>query len=198
MAGNPHDGILYYNGTRPKAMTFKNMRVHLLMLATGIQFPLASPMDPTESTGNTVLTESPDFDRTALLAPDYQPASYSGLSLLNPNRFSMRQSYSVSFSSSTFGSQSAGLYLNTVSYKLADPLTLSADVGFYTPLYSGSQGLRSGSFQNPGSSSLIFPRVGLEYKPSEHSSISLQFFNGGDAWKAYGNALDPFANPRAR
>ena len=156
----------------------------------GMLAPAKAPESPA-----TVLTQNPDFDRTSLMAPDYRQPSISGFSLLNPNRFSMQQSYSVSLSSGSFGSQSAGLYLNTISYKLADPLTLSADVGFYTPLYSSAAGLGRGTFQSPGASSLVFPRLGLEYKPSEHSSISLQLINGPDAWKAYGN---PFLNPWSR
>ncbi|MDQ3002919.1 MAG: hypothetical protein M3Y08_16865 [Fibrobacterota bacterium] len=128
------------------------------------------------------------------MAPDYQPAnSVSGFSFMNPNRFSMQQSYSVNFASGTYGSNSAGLYLNTLSYKLADPLTLSADVGFHTPLYStGAFSRRAGpqnaGFQDPRlGSSLILPHVGLEYKPSKNTSFSLHLFNGQDAYKAYGS-----------
>ena len=80
------------------------------------------------------------------MAPEDQSQSVSGFSLLNPNRFSMHQSYSMIFASGSAGSTSAGLYLNTLSYKLADPLTLSADVGFYTPLYG------TGAFPGAGHS----------------------------------------------
>src|SRR5258706_6518157 len=93
------------------------------------------------NTIKTVLTEPQEFDRGNLLAPEFQSqSSVSGFSFLNPNRFSMHQSYSVNFASGSFGSSSNGLYLNTLSYKLADPLTLSADVGFFTPLYSSTGG----------------------------------------------------------
>ena len=135
------------------------------------------------------------------MAPQWRDGhSVSGFSLLNPNRFSMHQSYSVNFSTGSFGSASAGLYLNTLSYRLADPLTLTADVGFYTPLYSSlamgpsGGGPRNAGFQDPrASSSLVFPHVGLEYKPTERSSISLHLFNGQDAYKAYGG--NPFLSP---
>lgn len=142
----------------------------------------------------TLLTEPEAFDRGTLMAPEYQSAnSVSGFSFLNPNRFSMQQSYSVNFASGTYGSNSAGLYLNTLSYKLADPLTLSADVGFHTPLYSTGAFSRGGGPQGPGfqdprlGSSLILPHVGLEYKPSKNTSFSLHLFNGQDAYKAYGS-----------
>jgi len=127
----------------------------------------------------------------------YRGSSVSGFSFLNPNRFSMQQSYSVGFSSGSFGSQSAGLYLNTISYRLADPLTLSADVGFHTPFHSSLGGpSMSGGMGNPGlGSSLVLPRIGLEYRPSEHSTISLQILNGPDAVKAYGYPGNSLWNP---
>lgn len=109
----------------------------------------------------------------------------------------MRQSYAVNFASGSFGSTSAGLYLNTLSYKLANPLTLSADVGFHTPLYS-SGGFSGGGFQDPRlGSSLVLPHVGLEYRPTKNTSFSLHLFNGRDAAKAYGS-LDPYLSPWAR
>jgi hypothetical protein len=143
----------------------------------------------------TVLTEPQEFDGGSLLSPEYRQGSVSGFSLANPNRFSMRQSYSVSVASGSFGSQSAGLYLNTLSYKLADPLTLSADVGFYSPLYSSTGSFSRSGFQDPSmGSSLVLLRVGLEYKPSKNTTLSLQLVNGPDAYKAYGSSMDPFAS----
>lgn len=149
------------------------------------------------SPAQTLLAEPDGFNRGSLLAPEYQSNSVSGFSFLNPNRFSMRQSYSVNFASGSFGSTSAGLYLNTLSYKLADPLTLTADVGFHTPLYS-SGGFSGGGFQDPRlGSSLVMPHVGLEYKPTKNTSFSLHLFNGRDAAKAYG-PFDPYLNPWSR
>lgn len=143
----------------------------------------------------TVLNEPQEFDRGTLLSPEYRQSSVSGFSLMNPNRFSMRQSYSMNFASGSFGSQSAGLYLNTLSYKLADPLTLSADVGFYSPLYSSTGSFSKAGFQDPSmNSSLVLPRIGLEYKPSKNTTLSLQLLNGPDAYKAYGSPMDPFAS----
>lgn len=147
----------------------------------------------------TVLTQHQDFDRTDLFSPEYRGANtVSGFSFLNPSRFSMQQSYSVNFASGSLGASSAGLYLNTLSYKLADPLTLSADIGFYSPLYSSAPGnFNSNGIQDPSrGSSLVFPRIGLEYKPTKNTSFSLHLFNGQDAQKAYGLS-DSFMNPWA-
>jgi len=170
-------------------------------MATALAFGASSPLfatQPEEAFGtrpNTVLSGAEDFDRNTLVNPEYRSSSVSGFSLLNPSRFSMRQSYSVGFSSGSLGSQSSGLYLNTISYRLADPLTLSADVGFHMPFYS-SLGGPSGGFQNPGmGGSLVLPHVGLEYRPSENSSISIHLINGPDAAKAYGYPGNFYWNP---
>lgn len=190
-----------------KSTGIKGLSQALLMVFGLASAALVSASEPPKAVGGeaprgeapkTVLTQSGDFDRGTLMAPQWRDgggSSVSGFSLLNPNRFSMHQSYSVNFASGSFGSSSAGLYLNTLSYRLADPLTLSADVGFYTPLYaSPSMGMSKGGFQDPRlGSSLVFPHIGLEYKPSENSTISLHLFNGRDAYKAYGG--DPFLSP---
>jgi hypothetical protein len=84
--------------------------------------------------------------------------------------------------SGSSGSMSSGLYLNTLMYRLGAPLTVFADVGFHTPIHSSMPGLQ----QEGGPGSLVFPRLGLEYKPSERLTMNLELVNGADAWKAYG------------
>ena len=123
--------------------------------------------DGTTSTRNWI-------NRDTSSGPPYAPAIYG-----NPGAFD------------------AGLYLNTFSYKLADPLTLIADVGFYTPFYSSLPGMRSSSLRDSQQGSgVVFPHVGLEYRPSKNTSLSLHVFNGPDAAKAYG--YDGFLSPWAR
>ncbi len=140
---------------------------------------------------SSILTEKEDFNSKSL----YGNSSPS-FSLRNSHRFSMQQSYSLSFMSSGAGSASSGLYLNTLSYRLANPLTLSADLGFYTPISSTLPGMRQNSLMSQGAgSSLVLPRVGLEYRPTENFSMNVELFNGPDAWKAYGSSFSqPFWN----
>ena len=187
------------SGKRNFGLTLLTSLMALVAQSTAFGTESLDPaFSPTPS--QTVLTQNLDFDRSELLAPGYRPSSgVAGFSFLNPNRFSMSQSYSVNFASGSFGSSSAGLYLNTLSYKLANPLTLSADVGFYSPLYSSAPGaFGSRGIQDPTrGSSLVLPRLGLEYKPSKNTSFSLQLLNGQDAGKAYGYS-NPFLNPWAR
>jgi hypothetical protein len=152
----------------------------------------AAQITTPENTGNSqpsVVLGNGDFDSQSLMAPQ---KSASSLSFLNPGRFSMNQSYSLSFAAGGAGSTSSGVYLNTLSYKLANPLTLSMDMGFYTPIHSNIPGMRQNSLSSPGAgTSLILPRMGLEYKPNDRFSLNLEIFNGQDAWKAYGGS--PFS-----
>lgn len=166
-----------------------------LTLTVSVPALATQPEDVPDSQPKSVLTGADDFDRSTLMSPEFRGNSVSGFSLMNPSRFSMRQSYSVGFSSGSFGSQSAGLYMNTITYRLADPLTLSADIGFHTPFYSSFGGPSAG-FQNPGlGSSLVLPHIGLEYRPTENSTISLHLINGPDAARAYGYPGNSYWNP---
>lgn len=149
------------------------------------------PLSPTETYVQgepvSVVLQSQDFNRENLLAPEFRQST-SGFQLLNPARFSMRQSYSMGFGMGGGSSYSSGLYLNTLSYQLASPLTLSVDVGFHTPFYSSfSQGPSQSILNGDMRSSLVLPRIGLDYKPTENTSFSLQIINGADAYKAYGS-----------
>ncbi|HEX2612740.1 MAG TPA: hypothetical protein VHO02_04010 [Fibrobacteria bacterium] len=127
-----------------------------------------------------------DFDAGGMTLSGTRSGSPS-FSLAQPGRFSMHQSYSLTAMSSSQGSASSGLYLNTLSYQLAQPLVMFVDVGFYTPLHSTMPGMNSSS----GAGSVVLPRMGLEYKPSERLTMNLELVNGPDAWKAYGGHWSP-------
>jgi hypothetical protein len=151
----------------------RNLRF-LAILLGALQLAVAAPA--------TMLNRQPDFDSRSLVTSG--GSSVSGFSLTNPSRFSMHQSYSVMAASSSAGSMSSSMYLNTIGYKISDPLLLFVDVGFHTPLYSSMQGMNGNT--GAAASSVILPRFGLEYKPTERLSINLELVNGPDAWKAYG------------
>lgn len=136
------------------------------------------------------LAYADDFDREDLMASSFRGGQGSSFSLLSPSRFSMQQSYSMSFMAGSGGSTSSGLYLNTLAYRLFDPLTFSLDLGFHAPIHG------SGSLYGPRSPlsagadpSLVLPRMGLEYRPSNNLLLSLEYLNGRDALKAYGPAF---------
>src|SRR5690606_26572490 len=111
------------------------------------------------------------------------------LSGSHAGRFSMSQSYSLTALSGPGGSASSGLYLNTLSYRLTPLLTASVDVGFHTPIHSSVPGIEPGA----SAGSVVLPRMGLEYRPSDRMNINFELVNTPDAWKAYGGA--PWSSP---
>ncbi len=141
------------------------------------------------TSGTTLMSRQPDFDARSLVSSDGSSgrSSVSGFSLNNPNRFSMHQSYSVMAASGNAGTMSSGLYLNTLGYKISDPLQLFVDVGFHTPIHSTMQNMNGNT--GASASSVIIPRMGLEYKPTDNLTFNLELVNGPDAWKAYGYGM---------
>lgn len=134
------------------------------------------------------MTTGDDFDAGDMTLS----GARSSLSLAQPNRFSMHQSYSLTAMSTPQGSASSGLYLNTLSYQLAQPLSMFVDVGFYTPIHSSIPGMNASA----GAGSIVLPRMGLEYKPSDRLTMNLELVNGPDAWKAYGMGGGPWSPSR--
>jgi hypothetical protein len=88
----------------------------------------------------------------------------------NPENFSMRQSVSMSYM--TFGNQglALGTYTNSMSYKISDPLTLSADVSVLNSPYSSL-----GSKFSQGLDGIYLTRADLNYHPTNSFQIDLQF-----------------------
>ncbi|MDM7924966.1 MAG: hypothetical protein QUS35_03015 [bacterium] len=89
--------------------------------------------------------------------------------LIDPSRFKMTQSYSLSFFSAGSRSFNQGLYLNTMQYQLSDPLTAVLQVGYlHQPLGgAGLTGSSAGQFFISGAS--------LEYKPSNGTRLFFDY-----------------------
>ncbi len=96
------------------------------------------------------------------------PRGLIGMLGLNPNRFSMQHSYSLSYLSASGNGYSQGMYLNTMSYQVSDPLSVSLQWGMMNqPLSSfGASALYQSGF--------FFSGANLEYKPSDKFSVGLQ------------------------
>ena len=86
---------------------------------------------------------------------------------LNPARFSMSQSYSLSYLSYGGRGFSQGVYLNTMQYQLADPLSVRVQWGVTHQPFAGA-GL-PGIYGN----GLFLSGANVEYKPSEKLRIGL-------------------------
>lgn len=94
----------------------------------------------------------------------------SGFSLFDPSKFNMTQSYSLMYSSSKYGSQSLGLYLNSIEYQISDPLKVRVDLAYYhNP--GALVGNNNSTLSNSGS---ILPGLALSWKPSENFHL---YFN---------------------
>ena len=98
--------------------------------------------------------------------------SGGGFGLLDPSRFSMSQSYSMSYVSGSGYSGSVGLYMNTITYRISDPLTLQVGLGYlHEPLgflnkSGGEAGRNTGRF---------LPNARLDYRPSEKFHLMVDF-----------------------
>ena len=96
---------------------------------------------------------------------------------LDPSKFSMQQSFTLSFTSLNGYGLARGVYLNTMRYQLSNPLSLSVQWGFFNNLSDPNR-------LNPNGSGFFLSGANLEYKPSENFHIGVQY-------SAYPNALYP-------
>lgn len=96
-----------------------------------------------------------------------KPQEIVGLFGLDPNKFSMSHSYSLSFSSFGGNSFSRGLYLNTMMYQLSNPLKMYFQFGVQHQPFGSDQ------FQNR--SQFFISGAGVEYKPSDNFKLQFEF-----------------------
>ncbi|MBN1895106.1 hypothetical protein JW906_11450 [bacterium] len=89
--------------------------------------------------------------------------------LLDPAKFSMEQSYSVSFAASGSRSMNQGLYLNTLKYKFSDPLFAQVRIGYLHQPFGGSFA------QNQTGGTLFVQNAMLRYKPTPNMTITLDY-----------------------
>lgn len=89
--------------------------------------------------------------------------------LLHSEKFQMSHSYSLSYYSIGNQGGSMGLYLNTMSYQLADPLKMSVSVGYLHQPFGGPMQ------DNNGKGEVFLESARLEYKPSTNMSITFDY-----------------------
>ena len=123
------------------------------------------------------------------------------LGFFNPENFSMKHSYSMSYNS--FAGMALGVYTNTMSYKFSEDLNVSADISLaHAGLGSYNKAL---SDQLTG---LYLSRAELNYRPFDNFIIQLRYerpqypyygyynpFYGYSRYSGYGGRYDdPFNN----
>jgi hypothetical protein len=91
-------------------------------------------------------------------------------SLFDPSRFQMHQSYSIGFFSGNGGSQSIAMYLNSINYKLAQPLTLQLDIAYIHQPQTlfGAQG-------TSGLNGKVLPSFRLFWDPSKNFHMTVSY-----------------------
>ena len=89
--------------------------------------------------------------------------------LLDSSRFSMSQSYTLSFGKMGPYSLNTGLYLNTMNLRIADPLTMQVRVGLMHPLGGGTNNLYQAGTK------LFVQRAMLQYQPSENFKVVIDY-----------------------
>ena len=125
-----------------------------------------------------------------------KPAAEGLKDLFATDRFDMR--HTVGFNFGTGASRFSQYYLNTMTYKVSEPLTIQATLGVQNQtLGSGSQG--RGSFGGgAGGARIIVPNIGILYRPTPNLRIEFGFSNtpygGGNPY--YGSGYDPFRGRR--
>ena len=107
-------------------------------------------------------------------------------SILNPNRFKISQSFSLSTSMGGNMSQTTGIYSNFSSYKLSERMNFNAGLH----LIQGQNNLAYSSEPQTG----IGYDLGMEYKLSPNAIFSLQVTNYSNSPILYRN-FSPFNVP---
>ena len=100
----------------------------------------------------------------------------SGFGLLDPAKFSMSHSYSVSYFSGSGSGVMTGLYMNTMKYAFSDPLSLTVHLGYLHRPFSSSdtQGMPTDNSVLSGFELLYQPRKNFFLK-IEYGAIPNQY-----------------------
>ncbi len=117
-----------------------------------------------------------------------KPAAEGLKGLFTSQNFDMQHTVGISFG--TGANRFSQYYLNTMTYKVSEPLTIQATLGVQNQSLGGSS-LRSGSFGGGASGArVIIPNIGILYQPRPNLRIQFGFSN--TPYYAY----DPFQGRR--
>lgn len=118
------------------------------------------------------------------------PSSFL-LSFINPQNFSMRHSFSLSYSAFGGNGIALGIYTNRLAYKFSDNLNIEVDASVINSPYS-----TFGKEFSDRINGIYLTRAQLNYKPSEDFQISIQYRNSPFGYYGYpGYSRYPYYNP---
>ena len=169
-------------------MTFVNSL--LVMVFAGFVFNVyAEPFKPMNVNNNS--SGKPVFQ---IRKPE---VSLRSMSLLDPERFTMKQQTIMSYSSSgNYGQSLLGMYINTMEYRFNMPLTLRLKVAYQNNMGSvfgnqASQGMKPGV----ETGRLFIPSFDMIYKPWKNTTFSFHYrdFTGTNPYgSGYGSGYSPY------
>ena len=119
------------------------------------------------------------------LGSDTSPLGYL-FGWFNPDKFSMRHSFDLSYASFAGHGLSLGTYTNTMQYEFAENLNARADVAFSFSPYSSLSTLNKKDL-----SGVYLKNAEVNYKPWDNTHISLSFHQAPYGLGYY----SPFYNP---
>ncbi len=88
----------------------------------------------------------------------------------DPGKLKMSQSYSLSYQSFGQNGLALGVYTNSLSYQISDPLSVQMDVSVMHSPYN-----TFGDKLGKSLSGIFLSRAQLNYKPSENTLFQIQF-----------------------
>jgi len=171
----PGRGVLtqFCTDHRNRAIWFPSMKhfAFVTIMSVGLTGTLVHAQTPTASVGQ-FSTPQQTFNGAPKVGDLVNAPSGMGWGLLDPSRFRMRQSYSLSYMSGSGGSGSVGMYMNNIEYKLFEPLTLHVGLGYLHQPFGSSGGNAVGLSADNG---FFIPSAGIEYHPSENFLLMVDF-----------------------
>jgi hypothetical protein len=106
----------------------------------------------------------------------------------DPNRFSMRHNFSMSYVTAGGVGLSLASYTNSMLYQVADPLNVRFDVTMQTSPFGNYGSVNQNAFNN-----LFLSRAEVNYKPWENFQVQLQYrqipFSPYGYYRPYGSSL---------
>jgi hypothetical protein len=111
------------------------------------------------------------------------------LGFINPDNFSMRHSFGLSYTAfGGYGGAALGVYTNSLSYKFNDQLKLETDISIVNSPYNSF-----GKDFSKQINGIYLNRAQLTFKPSDNMNIFIQYRNIPAGFSPYGfSGYSPF------
>ncbi len=99
-------------------------------------------------------------------------SSDSIFGIFNPDNFSMRHSFDLSYSTIGSAGLALGVYTNSMAYKFSDKLNMQADISLVNSPYNSF-----GSQLTKQINGLYLSRLQLNFNPTDNMSVVVQYRN---------------------